>query len=70
MIFNTIDNNYFPFMVFNEEPLLDFIIPITVIIELISIHGIYTFLHDGLFLIYLHEWITISFHLWFSVKNH
>ena len=31
-------------MVFNEEPLLDFIIPIIVIIGLISIHGIYTFL--------------------------
>ena len=42
-------------MVFNEEPLLDFIIPITVIVKLISIHGIYTFLQDGLFLIYLHE---------------
>ena len=53
-------------MVFNDEPLLDFIIPITVIIGLISIHGICTFLHDGLFLIYLHEWITFSFHLWFS----
>ena len=51
MIFNTIDNNYFPFMVFNEEPLLDFIIPITVIIELISIHGIHTILHDRLFLV-------------------
>ena len=42
-------------MVFNEEPSLDFIIPIIVIIGLISIHGIYTFLHDGLFLIYLHD---------------
>ena len=39
-------------MVYNEKPLLHFMIPITVIIGLISIHGIYTFLHDGLFLIY------------------
>jgi len=39
------DNNFFPFMVFNEEPLLDFIKPITVIVNLISIHGNFDKIH-------------------------
>ena len=38
------DNNFFPFMVFNEELLLEFITPITVI-KLISIHGNFDKIH-------------------------
>ena len=38
------DNNFIPFMVFNEEPLLDFI-PITVIVKLISIYGNFDKIH-------------------------
>lgn len=32
-------------MIFNEEALLDFITPITVIVQLISIHGNYNKIH-------------------------
>ena len=39
------DYNFFPFMVFNEEPLLDFMTPITVIVKLISIHGNFAKIH-------------------------
>ena len=39
------DNNFFPFMVFNEEPLLDFKTPITVVVKLISIHGNFDKIH-------------------------
>ena len=61
----------FPLMVFNREPLVDFKYPLLVLLIWVDFHSWdLHILHDGLYFIYLYEWITIPSHSWFLIENH